>query len=362
MVIKLVKGQFDSAEQDFLSFGGFEIKTFKYKSGVEALKVKNQRGHFVMLPFVGQQLWDVWFDGRKISMDTSIKEPCRTSVYLQNYGGFLYHCGISAFGVPQKDDNHPQHGEIPNMEYDEAYIKCGEDEKGKYIIMGGVLNYDLAFVRHYKFSPECKIYENGTVFYMTMTLENLRDYPMEYMYLCHINFKPIDGARLIYSAKRDSEHIKVHKIVPDGIGEEQASRLRKFMEKISENPSYNDEIGLPDECYDPEICFAIKYDGDENNRAYTMEYKEGEGSFYVSHPVDCLPVGVRWISRTKNEDAFGMVLPATSEHLGYNDSKRKGYIKTLGGREKITFRIDAGYLEENEAKVMAEKIKNILGD
>lgn len=345
---------FSEKEYELVSHGKISVTAFKYSSGVEALKIENAKGGFVILPFKGQQIWNLHFAGKDLTMKTTIKEPTAETEYLKNYGGFLYHCGINSFGVP--DGNHPQHGEIPNAEYKSAYIICGEDEHGKYVSVGGHLDYDVAFTKKYRFSPKCTVHEDETVLRIDVTLENLKHAPMEYMYLCHMNFVPWDGAKLIYNAPRDKEHIKVHKIVSDALPSDKAAKLKSFMDSVQENPSIHDSVGADGEIYDPEICFAIKYNGDDNGRGYTMQYKEGEGACFVSHPTDVLPVGVRWISRTADEDAMGMILPATSEHLGYEDSKKKGYLKYLAPMEKLEFYIETGYLEESAAK---EKIKNI---
>ncbi len=360
MKINLKRSFFEAKETELLTHGDIKIIAFSYPSGIEALRVENPKGHFVILPFHGQQIWNFTFGGRDLSMKTTVKEPVYSDQYMACYGGFLYHCGVSAFGVPQADDNHPLHGEIPNIEYNEAYIDCGEDENGKYVAIGGVLNYNLAFTRNYQFCPECRLYENASIIRVNVSVENKNNAPMEYMYLCHINFAPIDGAKLVYSAKRDKDHIKVHKRVGDDFPADKKEKLFAFMDKVQEEPAIHDTVGLEGEMYEPEICFAIKYEGDENNRAYTMQKKPGEGACYVSHPVDALPVGVRWISKGIDEQAMGMVLPATSEHLGYSDSKRKGYVKSLAGKEKLSFYMEVGYLDDAEADAVEKKIDAML--
>ena len=265
---------------------------------------------------------------------------------------------MSAFGVPQADDKHPQHGETPNIEYKKAFIECGEDDGGKFITVGGILDYDIAFVRKYQFIPQCKLYEDGTVLNINVSIENKKNSPMEYMYLCHINFKPIDGADLVYSVKRDKEHIKVHKFVnpehPD------AAKLSAYMDALEENPAIMDKVGHDGEIYNPEICFSMYYSGDDDMRAYTMQYERGVGACYVSHPVDVLPLSIRWISRTADEQSMGMVLPATSEHLGYSHAKRNGQVKVLAAGEKISFTMEAGYILDEEARKVEAKVEKIL--
>jgi len=349
MRLSLDKTFFSDTKKELISYGSFKITAFRYSSGVEALEIENEKCSFIFTPFKGQQIWHLKVNGKEISMQTTVKEPTNSPIYLKNYGGFLYHCGVISFGAP--DAEHPHHGEIPNEIYNTAYICCDEDEGGKYILLGGELYHDTAFIRKYRFAPEIKLYENSSVFKINVCLENQRAYPMEYMYLCHINFRPFDGAKLIYSAKRDSEHIKVYKASG-------SKELMDYMDRVEKDPQIMDAVGDKGQCYDPEICFGIKYDSDEAGRAYTLQYTD-EGSCYVSHPADILTNGVRWISRTQNEDSMGMVLPATAEHIGYQNAKNNGQLKVLGPNEKLEFYMEAGYLEPKDADIVKEKIEKI---
>lgn len=351
MRIHLRKEFFSEKEFVFLEKGQMKVTFFRYSTGVEAIKVENSKGYFIILPFQGQQIWRAGFLGHELTMKTKFEEPVPTLEYLKTYGGFLLHCGISAFGVPQADDNHPQHGEAPNAVYRNAYLECGED----YVAIGGRLDYDISFTRNYTFSPECRLYEDDTVLKIHVSLENRRLTPMEYMYLCHINFRPIDGAQLMYSADYDSEHIKVHKIIGDSVPKAQADELRAYMEQLEKEPARHHKIGAPGQIYNPEICFTVMYHGDENGRAYTLQ-NTGDGACYVSHPVDVLPYGIRWMSRTGDEDSCGMVLPATAEHFGYQNAKRNGQIKVLGGKETLEFDIEAGWLDADRTdKIIVAK-------
>ena len=350
MKIHLQRSFFPEIKKDFVSYGAFVIKAFRYSSGVEALEIENKQCSFIFTPFKGQQIWHFKVNGEDLSMQTSVKEPQSSSVYLENYGGFLYHCGIISFGAP--DATHPQHGEIPNAQYDSAYICCEDDENGKYICLGGELNHDTAFVRKYKFCPEIKIYENSSLFKIKVTLKNMRAYPMEYMYLCHINFKPKDGAKLLCSAKQDAEHIKIYKTSG-------SKELCEYFDKLEKDITIMNDVGAKGQCYDPEICFGIKYESDENGKAYTLQYTD-DGACFVSHPTDVLSSAVRWISRTSNEDSMGMVLPATSEHLGYEYAKTNNQLKVLEANASLEFHIEAGYIDKSYAEKIKEKIYSVI--
>lgn len=82
---------------------------------------------------------------------------------------------------------------------------------------------------------------------------------------------------------------------------------------------------------------------------------------YVAHPTEILPVGMRWVSIGADEESMGMVLPATSEHLGYIYAKKHGQVKILEGKSTLSFTIRTGLLAPDEAKEMSKKINNLMG-
>lgn len=330
-------------EKEFVLIENKALKatTFRYSTGVAGLKVENKKGYFIILPFMGQQIWDIVFNDHSLKMKTLFSEPFSDVPYLQTYGGFLYHCGISSIGVP--DEQHPQHGEIPNIKYREAYIVADEDENGAYITVGGCLDYNIGFTKRFLFMPHCTLYENNSIVNVNSQLKNMRTTPMEYAYLCHINFAPIDGARLYYNAKLKT----VHKIIPDQMEFAKKEKLKKFMDNLERDIHCADVIGLPEQIYDPEICLTMVYDSDKGE---TLQHKEGQGGYYVKHDAKALPYSIRWISRTDHEDAMGMVLPCTCEHLGYKYAKANGQIKILEGNSTVTFSISAGWVDDETAK------------
>lgn len=348
MKLNLKKEMFTDREFVLAEFGQMRAVAYRYSTGVEALRIENTKGDVILLPFQGQQIWRMHFAGRDLGMKTTIKEPVPNVKYLETYGGFLYHCGVGSIGAP--DPDHPHHGEIPNATYNTAYLLCGEDEKGRYMVLGGTLDLDVAFVRKYQFRPQCRLYEDATVVQVSVELENLRNEPMEYAYLCHINFAPINGAKLYYNAKLKT----VHRGIPESFTEEQKANLAGYMDKLEKDISAGDVVGAPGQFYNPEICFTMLYEGETG---YTLQYEEGQGACYASHPTAQLPYAIRWISRTDTEDSMGMVLPATCEHLGYQYVKENGQMKVLPPRGSISFTIEAGWLD----CAAADAVKNKIG-
>ncbi len=353
MKLNLKKTYFDEKEFVLLEAGEFRATSFRYSSGVEALKIENSRGYFIILPFQGQQIWRAGFCGHELTMKTKMEEPVPTKVLLENHGGLVSHCGICAFGVPQADDNHPHHGELPNADFDSAYITIEDD----YIAVGGTYNYDVAFAKNYSFTPECRLHKGDTVLKFNITLENKRNSPMDYMYLCHMNFLPVDGAELFASA--GYENMKIFSPVNDETPQEAKEKFAAFIREIEKDPAFHHKIGRKEEYYNPELCFGIyDYKADSEGMAHTMQMFSG-GAFFVSHEVEALPIGIRWISRNGTEDALGMVLPATAEHIGYSHAKRNGQLKFLPPYGSVSFKMEAGYLEPERAQKMRETIEKI---
>ena len=123
MRIELYKDTFGDVERPLCEMGGISVSTFRYPSGIEALRVSNARGEIVILPFKGQQIWRAKFDGRELTMKSMFDEPVATTDYLKTYGGFLIHCGLTGLGAPGPNDDHPLHGELPNAPFQKAWLE-----------------------------------------------------------------------------------------------------------------------------------------------------------------------------------------------------------------------------------------------
>ncbi|MFM8320645.1 MAG: DUF4432 domain-containing protein, partial [Chloroflexota bacterium] len=88
-ILYLKKEQFDLQELPLASRGELQASTFRFASGVEALRLKNSRGELVLLPYVGQQIWSARFDGRELTWKSMLGQPNQSRVFLENYGAFL---------------------------------------------------------------------------------------------------------------------------------------------------------------------------------------------------------------------------------------------------------------------------------
>ena len=354
--IYLKQDYFTEKETVLLTAGSLSVSLFKYSTGIEAVRLKNSRGDLVLLPYMGQMVWRCTFDGRELTMKSIYDEPMPCQhVYGESYGGFLMHCGLTAMGNPTAEDSHLPHGELPIAKYQTVFAVSGEDEKGAYVALSGVYSHKRCFEQNYDFVPLVKLYEDSTAIDVTVTFTNHKDVPLEYFYLCHINHRPVDGARLLYTAKR--ERIIVNHEVPENYySADAAAATNAYLDRLDTNQGLMDEVGAPGQAYMPEIVFCCFYEADADGNAYTMQKNPDGTATFVIHRPEELPYGTRWIARTEDEDAMGMVLPATAEHKGYLYCKARGQERYLKKGESVTYRMSTGLLSVEDAAAMEKKI------
>ena len=225
-VIDLTPEQFVAAERVLVRWAGLTASTFRYRSGVAALRVANAVGHIILLPFQGQQIWDAVFHGRRLTMGSMFEEPVETDDYLANYGAFLLHCGATAMGNPGPDDRHPLHGELPNARYQRAELLIGSDGDGRFMGLGGSYRHIVAFSHNYEARPTVRLHPKSGRIAMEFSIRNLKRTPMDLMYLAHINFRPVDGATIVDTVPDDPAHIRLRTELPQFFApSEQHSRL-----------------------------------------------------------------------------------------------------------------------------------------
>jgi hypothetical protein len=356
-VIHIAPEFFTGREKTLVESGPLSASTFRFDSGVCGLRLKNESGSLVLLPFQGQQVWSAEFGGRNLTMKSMFAEPCPTREYLHTYGGFLLHCGATAMGVPTKEDTHPLHGELPNAPYQHAHVVVGQDERGSYIGLGGQYTYTVAFSHNYVAEPLVKLYAGSSLFRLTLGITNLKRSEMELMYLAHVNFRPVDDGRLVYSALCTPQHVRVRTSIPSHIRPRPG--YVEFIEELARHPEQHNLLA-PGLIFDPEVVFFIDYVADEEGWAHSMQVHPDGSADYIRHRPAQLDKGVRWISRTADQDALGLVLPATAEPEGYLAEQAKGNIKVLPPQGVFRCEIEMGVLAPPEARRMEEKIIQML--
>jgi hypothetical protein len=356
-IIHLTHSMFTERERPLIEHGPLSAGAFRYDSGVCALRLANELGQLILLPFQGQQIWSAQFGGRDLTMRSMFSQPRPTQSYLETYGAFLVHCGATAMGVPTAEDSHPLHGELPNAPYDRAWLFAGEDARGPYVGMSGEYEHIVAFNHHYIARPEVRLYSGATRFPMSMTVHNLKRTPMELMYLAHVNYRPVDNGRLVYTAHCTPEHVRVRKSIPSHV--RPPAGYAEFLSELSANPERHNVLA-PGMAFDPEVVFFIDYLADAGGWAHSMQVHPDGSADYIAHRPDNLDHGVRWISRTADQDCLGIILPATAEPEGYHAEKAKGNIHLLGAGQSVRFEMEAGYLSAVEVPQFEATIQDIL--
>jgi hypothetical protein len=354
--IHLVPQLFVEREKTLIEHGPLSASTFLFDSGVCGIRLRSERGELVLLPFMGQQVWSAEFDGRNLTMKSMFAGPRPTSQMLATFGAFLVHCGATAIGNPSKEDTHPLHGELPNAPYQEAFLVAGQDDRGPYIGLGGHYQHTLAFSYNYVATPLVRLHASAAWFDLGMTIANLKNSPMDLMYMPHINFRPVDDGRLVYSAPCTAQHVRVRTSLPSHVRPSQA--YVEFIQTLQQQPEKANQFA-PGLAFDPEVVFYVDYLADEAGWAYTMQVHPDGRADYVRHRPAQLDKAIRWMCRTADQDALG-IEPSTSEGDGYLAEKAKGTVKVLPPHNEFHCDIEIGALTPAEARQVEETIQRIV--
>jgi hypothetical protein len=351
--IELRPEHFGDAERVLATSGEMTASTFRYGTGVAGLRIRNSAGHIDLLPFQGQQIWDAVFHGRSLTMGSMFAEPRANTDYLGTYGAFFIHCGMTAMGNPGEGDTHPLHGEIPNAPFT-ARLLVGEDRGRPSMALTGAYQHTVAFAHNYIATPTVTLRGGESQVRVELVVRNLMRKPMELMYLAHINFRPVEGAVLVDAVPDDLGHIKVRTAVPSNMTpSEDHTRL---LAEVLANPTVHRTIGRG---VDPELVMTLTYPADASGWAETMQVHPDGGADFVRHRPEELPKGVRWQTRTGDQEAIGIVLPATAEPDGYTAEKAKGNVLMLAPGAEWRCTMEFGALDAAEAAAMRRRIEAV---
>lgn len=356
VIIPLRPDYFTRAPAVVAEHAGLTATAFCYDSGVAGLTIANSAGQIDLLPFHGQQIWDATFFGRRLTMGSMFDEPVATQDYLSNYGAFFIHCGVTAMGNPGPGDSHPLHGELPNAMYQKAGLIVGTDENGPFMALSGAYRHRVALTHNYVARPIVKLGTKGGRIRAALTIRNMKHAAMELMYLAHINFRPLDGARLIDTAPDDPRHMRVRATLPGNAAP--SPRHRRLLDATLADPARHRQI-RPGEVIDPELVFSLDCAADDAGWAHSMQLLPDGSADFVSHRPRQLNRGVRWISRSGDQDALGLMLPATADPDGYSAEKAKGHLRILAPQEEYHCEMAFGALAPDDAQSFRQSIETI---
>lgn len=356
-LIHLNAVEFTRSETPLATHGNIQVSAFRYASGVAALRIRNTVGEIIFLPFHGQQIWDATFYGRRLTMRSMFDEPVNTRTYLENYGAFLLHCGAAAMGNPGPGDTHPLHGELPNAQYHSARLNFGEDESGTYVELSGQTRHTVAFTHNHICEPVLRLHENHARMAINFSVTNLKADTMSLMYLAHVNFRPVDGARIIDTVPDDPKYFTIRDKVPEFFTASVAHKSLIAALKI--DPALH-RVFTVGQSIDPELVMGLNFKTDAKDFAHSMQLLPDGSADFISHRPSELPHGVRWITRTANQDALGLFLPGTAEADGYSAEKAKGHLVSLAAGQRFTCAYEFGALTPKEGEALQQHCEQVL--
>ena len=335
--------QFKYKEQEVARTDGFQVTAFRFPSGVAAIRVKNRNGEFTMLPFQGQQVWDARFNGRRLTMKSMFDAPKLTQDFLHTYGALLVHCGATAVGPPGPGDSHPPHGELPNANFDKAWLEFSDDT----LSICGEYRHTVAFQTDYVFSPRLTIKCSGTAFDVGVNVRNKKRTPMPLFYLAHVNFRASGGTIIHDNAVSTSMRDRLPSHVTP------SPAYLDLLARLSESVEVHRAIGKDDQ-YDPELVLFPRFN---DGKALAVAEKTDGLADFIEFDTSHLPHALRWISKTPDQECLGLLLPATCEAEGLSRELQKGNVTMVdaGAIWFATYRF--GMLDEAELKAKKDEIE-----
>lgn len=345
--IELRRTMFGETECVLATGGDFTVSAFRYDSGIEGLRVRNSRGEIVVLPFKGQQIWRATFDGRDLTMKSMFEEPVDTTAYLETYGAFFIHCGLTGMGAPGPTDRHPLHGELPNAPFQSAWIVF--DEARSSLTVGGSYRHTVAFSANYLATAEIRMTAGSALLDVSLAVDNLKKTPMDIMYLAHANFRPADGGELHYTAPYTAQAVRVRRSIPAHIAPKHG--YAEFLAALAGDPTIHHTL-TPGLAFDPEVAFTIDMKADPGGFAHALQKRPDGTADYIRYQPAQAPMCIRWICRTPDQDAIGMAFPSTSEVEGHAAEKAKGQVPSLDGGKSWRIDMRMGLLTASETRSM----------
>ena len=347
---------FEAKERLLVDTGALQVFQFRYDSGVAALRLVNDLGEIIVLPYQGQQVWRANFLGRDLTMQTHFDEPVATQTYLQNYGAFFIHCGVTAMGAPGPADTHPLHGELPNAPMQAAHLLVDDEQQSITVV--SEYTHTVAFSTHYLATATTVLRAGSGLIDISLQVENRKRTPMDLMYLGHANFRAVDNGALHYTAPYTAEAVRVRQSIPAHITP--LPGYAEFLAELAVDPTPH-HILKPGLGFDPEVVFFIDFQADAEGWAHAVQrHPDGAGDYARFRP-DQAANSVRWICRTPDKNAIAFVSPSTSGVEGYTAEKAAGRVVDVAGGDRWRIDMTMGALSPAETAAQIAAIDRLMG-
>ncbi|EGP5096653.1 TPA: aldose 1-epimerase family protein [Enterococcus faecium] len=312
----------------------FKVTTFTYPSGVEALKLENQKGYLTVLPFMGLIIWDAVFDGISLKMKDMFSQPLPGDGIADTYGCFEFTSGLLGNGTPAPEDDYQLHGEAPTSKMDHAYVEIGDD----YIEIHADFEYVKGFGDHYLSEPSVRMYQNSGLFDIKLSVTNLsKSQTMPLQYMCHMNYAYVENGKI--SQNFPDSAMKLRQTIP--------SHVHPTPEWLAYNEELKNSGALINDLndsvhYDPEIVFFS-----EDLRQFTDEAEfrmtaPKDHNFLTKFKTSEFPIVTRWLLFNADQQVAAFALPGTSTPEGRSAATAAGTLIQLKPGEKRSFMVTTG--------------------
>ncbi|RLQ92338.1 aldose 1-epimerase family protein [Falsibacillus albus] len=311
----------------------FTASLFRYPSGVEAIEVLNSRGRMVVLPYMGQIIWDLEFDGTDLKMKNMFSQPKNVEAIVDTYGCFAFHSGLIANGCPGPDDDHELHGEMACAEMDLAWLEISIDG----IKVCGETEYVKGFGHHYLASPNVKMMAGASRIEMNMKVKNLSGSDMPLQYMCHTNYAFMENGVMTQNIPDDA--FVLRESIPDHV--KPTEQWITYNKKLLNGGETLNVLNRPD-MYDPEIVFfADRLNAYGEEVEFEMTAPDGT-AFFTKFSTAELNYATRWLLYNADQQVGAFVLPATCRPEGYVKAEKDGTLIKLGAGEERSFTVVTG--------------------
>lgn len=331
--ITLWRELFAEQPRTLLKNDDFTATAFRYASGVEGLKIENNRGYLVILPWMGQMIWDAQFDDHDLTMRNMFSQPKPATEVVATYGCFAFHSGLLANGCPSAEDTHPLHGEMACAAMDEAWLELDEDA----LRISGRYEYVMGFGHHYLAQPAVTLRKSSALFDIQMAVTNLASVAMPLQYMCHMNYAYVPDAT--FSQNIPDEALKLRESVPAHV--KPTEQWLAFNQRILQGEASLATLNQP-AFYDPEIVFfADKLDAYTDRPEFSMTAPDGT-TYVTRFSSTELNYVTRWILYNGDQQVAAFALPATCRPEGHLAAQRNGTLIQVAPQETRTFTVTTG--------------------
>ena len=334
--IFLDKKFFTDKDYKILNSQEFSVTLFRYPSGIEGLKIQNTKGYITLLPYMGQIIWDVKFNGISLTMKNMFSQPKPTNCIVDTYGCFAFHSGLLSNGCPSPKDIHPMHGEFSCATMDSAWLEVSNNS----VKLISQYEYCQGFGYHYLARPSITLKSGATQFTINMQVKNLTSIDMPLQYMCHMNYAYVENGTIKSNLPQSA--FKLRESIPAHV--KPTEKWLSYNKEIKEMQKAGQTLTVLEQknMYDPEIVFmADNINQYEKNAVFEIDSPKGY-SFKTEFSTDEFTSATRWILYNEDQQVSAFVLPATCRPEGFLAAKEAGTLVMIKPQEEKSFTVTTG--------------------